>query len=141
MTTEEMCEIMKASTEGKSIEVRHKNDKDTDWTDITFPCWNWVDYEYRVKPEKKEPTYRPYKTIEEMSEHIKKRFDENYGGMQHPVLSGICLKQTEHKVEHCINSLDYDEKLILLGTYWTSLQVAFDNYTYLDGTPFGVQEY
>lgn len=57
MTTDEMCEIMKASSEGKSIEVRHKNDTDTDWTDITFPCWNWVDYEYRVKPEAAEPRY------------------------------------------------------------------------------------
>lgn len=50
------------------------------------------------------------------------------------------MKGHPEEVEQYINSIDCDEKRILLRTYWATLQGAFDNYTYLDGTPFGVNE-
>lgn len=140
MTTDEMIEIMKASQEGKRIEIKSKLSENDAWTDITFPNWNWVEYDYRIKPENKPPTYRPYKSIEEMYEDIKKRLDENYGGMQHPVFSGMWLKQKDYEVDEMIAGVDPIKSEILLGKNWTSLFIIFKHFTYLDGTPFGIEE-
>lgn len=142
MTTDEMIEIMKASQEGKRIEIKSKLSENDAWTDITFPNWNWVEYDYRIKPENKTPTYRPYKSIEEMYEDIKKRLDENYGGMQHPVFSGMWLKQKDYydiaaQITGVVNMTNQE---ILLGQGWIKLNTAFNDWVYLDGTPFGIEE-
>lgn len=134
MTTEEMCEIMKASSEGKSIEVRHKNDKDTDWTDITFPCWNWVDYEYRVKPES---IYRPYKNLEEFKKDIVRK----YGGSSFENIletRNIWLKSKCKESIGQIVTLTTDE--VFVDGSDKSWPCVFNYYSYLDGTPFGIKE-
>lgn len=139
MTTEEMIEVMKAYLKGKPIQGKAA-DYDV-WLDVNNPCWDWNRIEYRVKPEHKEPTYRPYKNMEEMFEHLDGRLlDTNCGAIQHRIFPGVWLKEKRYDVEHCISSISYCNSDILLGSQWTSLQSAFENYTYLDGTPFGVQE-
>lgn len=50
------------------------------------------------------------------------------------------MKGHPEEVEHYINSIDDAEERIILRTYWASLQGAFDNYTYIDGTTIGCQE-
>lgn len=140
MTTEEMIEVMKAYTEGKHIEFRAtKNDS---WHEAV-PRWDWNNYEYRVKPEKKEPIYRPYKDVNEMLDDIKKR----RVAIQHPVCSGIWVKvkdksKSVYDIEEMITAIDYNLSKIMLGKNWSwaSLDTLFATYTYLDGTPFGVQE-
>lgn len=133
MTTEEMIEVMKAYTEGKHIEFRAtKNDH---WHEAV-PRWDWNNYEYRVKPEKKEPTYRPYKDVNEMLEDINKR----RVAIQHLVLGGFWLNHKNRGLMMPINGIDKSDNKILLGDNWYRFNEALLNYTYLDGTPFGVQE-
>lgn len=58
-------------------------------------------------------------------------------------LSGMWLKRTDCEVEEMIagtDGSDSEKPLLLLGRQWASLEYAFKNYTYLDGTPFGVKE-
>jgi len=48
-TTDEMIAVMQAEKSGKTIQEKHL-DK-AEWVDVQFPCgWNWVSYDYRVKP-------------------------------------------------------------------------------------------
>ncbi|MCQ2210699.1 MAG: hypothetical protein MJZ34_10445 [Paludibacteraceae bacterium] len=143
MTTEKMIEVMKAYTKGEPIECKMILGEDN-WGDvIDNPSWDWLNYEYRIKSENKEPTYRPYKNIEEMYEDIKKRLDENYGGMQHPVFSGMWLKQKDYdmmtQITGTLNDSSLDHQEILLGQVWIRLEKAFNDYTFLDGTPFGIK--
>lgn len=144
MTTEEMIKVMKAYDEGKAIEWRYSTmtTKDT-WYAVKEPVWNWFDYEYRIKPEKKPPTYRPYKDVYEMRDDIEKR----RVAIQHPVFSGLWVKAKDksksvYDIEEMITAIDYNKSNITLGKNWTwtNLDTLFANYTYLDGTPFGVQE-
>lgn len=50
-STDEMIEVMNAYTEGKKIECRFKDIENDEWTEITFPRWNWDVYDYRIKLE------------------------------------------------------------------------------------------
>lgn len=67
MTTEEMIEVMKGHPEEVEHYINSIDDAEerillrTYWTVIKEPVWNWRDYEYRVKPEKKVPVYRRWK--------------------------------------------------------------------------------
>lgn len=47
MNTEEKIEVMQAWVDGETIQV--KDCLDVEWRD-SDPGWNWVDYDYRVKP-------------------------------------------------------------------------------------------
>jgi len=48
-TTDEMIAVMQAEKSGKTIQENHLDE--ADWDDVQFPCgWNWVSYDYRVKP-------------------------------------------------------------------------------------------
>lgn len=63
MTLREKIAVMIAYDEGKAIEWRyasHSSTNDT-WNVTNDPVWNWADYDYRVKPEKKVPVYRRWK--------------------------------------------------------------------------------
>lgn len=53
-----MIEVMKAFTEGKTVQCKVVNG--SNWYDCN-PAWDWTNYEYRVKPEKKVPVYRRWK--------------------------------------------------------------------------------
>lgn len=64
MTTQEKIAVMQAYVDGKQIQIRTSKG----WIDFYItaePSWNWRDFEYRIKPEPKEPTYRPYKNFDE----------------------------------------------------------------------------
>lgn len=50
MNTQEKIAVMQAYQEGKSIQFLR--DPDNGWIDCSgSPVWNWLDNEYRVKPE------------------------------------------------------------------------------------------
>lgn len=136
MTTEEKIEVMKAYTEGKQIQFYVFN-TDKTWKDISVePEWDWNGCIYRIKPES---TYRQYKSIEEMIKDI----NERRVAIQNPPFSGIWLKNKEYDIVVLItgmDNLDSDKPEILLGENWVTLTTAFNNYTYLDGTPFGIKE-
>ena len=51
MNTKEKIEVMQAHVDGKKIEGR--NLKDTEWSLLENPCWNWLEAQYRIAPEQK----------------------------------------------------------------------------------------
>ena len=56
-----MIQIMQAYESGEQIQVKNTIN-DTKWKEIEFPGWNWIYYDYRVKPKSK---YVPFETAEE----------------------------------------------------------------------------
>lgn len=133
MTTEEMIEVMKAYTEGKHVEYRGtKNDP---WREA-IPRWDWNNFEYRIKPEKEEPKYRPYKDVNEMLDDINKCLET----IKHPIFGEIWLNHTNRGLMIPINGIDKSENKILLGDNWYNFNEAFLNYAYLNGKPFGIKE-
>lgn len=57
MTSEEMIVVIKAHAEGKKIECSRADQCGSVWTQTHSPAWNFVDYDYRIKPE---PKIRPW---------------------------------------------------------------------------------
>ena len=117
--------IMQAFAEGRIIECRTKpsfiegSDVPNDWTEMKEIEF-WKHTEYRVKSE---PTYRPFANAEECWKEMQKH--QPFGWVK-------------------INSNDFDI-IIVLNTYVYLNDIsisyidAFDNYTFSDGTTFGVK--
>ena len=102
--------IIKAYSEGKQIQ--HFNiDK---WEDTDFmPFTDHPSY-YRIKPE---PKYRPFKNAEECLNEMSKH--QPFGWYKH-------------------NNNDYN--LVTHLDNNTNFEYRFKNYTFADGTPFGIKE-
>ena len=61
-TTKEKIEIMQAYNRGEQIQISYD---DNVWEDVKSPGFNWVNYDYRVKPK---PKYVPFETAEQFLE-------------------------------------------------------------------------
>ena len=133
MTREEAKEllpIIQAFSEGKTIEIY----SDREWQDliigsIKFDCKPSC---YRIKPE---PKYRPFKTKEECWNEMQKH--QPFGW----------LKSKENGRFHCIGEVSWSDEFktvnITLSTSESlsrSSDSVFDEYTFADGTPFGIRE-
>ena len=108
----ELMPIIQAFAEGKAIESRCvKGDKSL-WYDDEDPSFD-DDLEYRIKPEQK---YRPFKDAEECWEEMQKH--QPFGWMK------------------------YADKYISISAIDSNnnYEIDFDDYTFADGTPFGVKE-
>ena len=124
MTTQEQIEVMQAYLDGKKIEIAAKIDLSF-WVVTDTPAWNWEECVYRIKSE---PKYRPFKDIDEAYEATK----------QH----GDVLKRKEgvatYECPKYYTLITYcDDNDSINGC---SLGHLFDNFTFFDGTPFGVEE-
>lgn len=53
MTTAGKIAVMQAYEDGKQIQFSNNNNEWKDWTIPLEPTWNWVDYDFRIKPEDK----------------------------------------------------------------------------------------
>mgnify|MGYP001432822913 CR=1 FL=1 len=53
-TLKEKIEVMQACLAGKEIEYFGSTKT---WTIATHPCWDWEDFDYRIKPENKQVPY------------------------------------------------------------------------------------
>ena len=53
MTTAGKIAVMQAYEDGKQIQFSNNNNEWKDWTIPLEPIWNWVDYDFRIKPEDK----------------------------------------------------------------------------------------
>lgn len=65
-TLEEKIAVMQAAAEGKEIEMETVYG----WRYNSNPKWDWVKFDYRVKPEPEPKRYRPY-TFEEANRNLK----------------------------------------------------------------------
>lgn len=122
--TKRKIEIMKAYAEGKQIQVSCCG-YDL-WRDCEFePDWDWVSYDYRVKPEEK---YRPYENYHEMVDDFCERFRVSFPKY---IMPKIWLKSNATDYLFMISNFSGSEdSRKILATY-------YKNYTYLDGSPVG----
>ena len=130
MTKEEAKEllpIMQAFAEGKTIQIY--DGEEGKWIDMTIdPSFNLIPSYYRIKPE---PKYRPFKTKGECWHDMQK----------HQPFGWITSKKTDNYV-----FIDYVGELnscvCISFTAGESecypAEMLFDNYKFVDGTPFGM---
>lgn len=143
-TTKEMIEVMQAYDEGKQIQYRlvHENE----WTDWTRPwtikeykiSWDWSNFDYRIKPEVKEPQYCPYESVDEMIEDYKERFNVN---IQPYIMPTIWVQLRFDKFLK-LPIIGYCNGGVRIGNKddnddWITFDYLFDIYTYLDSSPCG----
>ena len=122
MTIEEIKEaakVMEAYANGKKIQCNDNHLGNGEWVTTDNPSFNWDKYAYRIKPQQK---YRPFKSQEECWNEMHK----------HPDFGWLYTKKNKYYVNigamgDCVgmNGQKYDS--------------AFENYTFTDGTPFGIK--
>lgn len=122
----QLLPILVAYAEGKAIECRTKpgtisTSIPNEWTEMKeIGFWNGI--EYRIKPD---PKYRPFKDAEECWQEMLKH--EPFGWVKNKDkgfrlnIVGLNQKRAFTQVGH-----NYDE--------------AIDEFTFSDGTPFGILE-
>ena len=131
MTREEAKEllpIIQAWAEGKNIQFL----SDCEWHDINQADFTCYPDKYRIKPE---PKYRPFKTREECWQEMLKH--QPFGW----------LKSKKNGRFRCIGEVygsdEFETVYIALSTSESlsrSSDSMFEQYTFDDGTPFGIKE-
>lgn len=126
----EFYPILQAFAEGKVIEARTdpnvvgKGLEDmNDWTEMN-EIEHWNNIQYRVKPE---PTYRPFKDAEECWQEM----------LKHQPFGWVKLKDTESGY-YMIKGIASQVVIGLNETPFNYKRV-FEEYTFVDGLPFGVK--
>ena len=125
----EFYPILKAYAEGKAIECRTKpsavegTDVPNDWTEMKeIEYWN--NTEYRIKPEVK---FRPFANAEECWAEMQK----------HQPMGWVKLKDTESG--YYILKGIASQVVIGFNENPFSYKKVFEDYTFANGTPFGVK--
>ena len=129
MTREEAKEllpIMQAFAEGKTIQIY--DGEEGKWIDMTIdPSFNLIPSYYRIKPE---PKYRPFKTKKECWNEM----------MKHQPFGWLTSKKSDNNV-----FIGYVGELNNVYISFTaaesegySAEMLFDNYKFVDDTPFGI---
>ena len=136
----EFYPILQAFAEGKVIETRRKPTADNngvtkdgwfefnDWTEMKELEY-WVNVDYRIKPDSKaEAKYRPFANAEECWAEM----------LKHEPFGWVKLKDTESGY-YMIKGI---ASQVVIGFNETpfSYKRVFEDYTFADGTPFGVKE-
>lgn len=125
MTREEAAKlavIAKAFADGKEIEFY--DDEDKTWVPIYHPLFDCHVDRYRIKPE---PTYRPFKDAEECWQEMLKH--QPFGWL-------VNLKYKYRVASRHIA----DNAITLSNGSSHKFSEVFEEYTFVDGAPFGVKE-
>lgn len=122
----ELLPVIQAFAEGKEIEFRNKSFKE--WSIIENPSFDPNITNYRIKPE---PKYRPFKDAEECWQEMLKH--QPFGWLKHKEEKENyhILKITDSR----ISMIDVCEEVTFFDYNET-----FKQYTFADGTPFGIKE-
>ena len=136
MTREEAKDfypILQSYAEGKVIECRRKPsamkgaDTPNGWTEIKEIDF-WKNTEYRIKPES---AYRPFESAHECIEEMRKH--EPFGWVKSkPDVGDYCSSIIDIRYVSAFN-------FIKLRGSWLNSNSVFENYTFLDGSPFGIK--
>ena len=121
MTREEAKEllpIIQAWAEGKNIQFL----SDGEWHDINQADFTCYPDKYRIKPEQK---YRPFKTQEECWEEMLKH--QPFGWIKRINGNDLCS----------ISSVNCGGITTLV---YYRFSISFEQFTFIDGTPFGIKE-
>lgn len=125
-TVKQLLPIIKAYAEGKEIEIFDKTKRM--WITAILPHFNCVPNLYRIKPE---PKYRPFKDEKECWTEMQKHQPVGW------------VKQINGKgIEVCIHCGVIKGDWILTAVDEVSFPFdwMYNNYTFVDGTPFGIKE-
>lgn len=122
--TRDLIAVMQAYVDGKQIQLQLPDSK---WAEIPNPDW-CTNANYRVKPE---PKYRPFKNTDECWQEMLKH--QPFGWLKHKDDNEFrcILKITDSR----ISMIDICEEVAFYDCNET-----FKQYTFADGTPFGVKE-
>ena len=119
----ELMPIIQAFAEGKAIESRCiKGDKSL-WYDDEDPSFD-DDLEYRIKPE---PTYRPFKDVEECWQEMQKH--QPFGWVKNNETQSFFVCKA---FGNLLFSIGIEDKPY-------NYNEVLRDYTFSDGTPFGIK--
>ena len=113
--------LMQAYVDGKQIQ--YFNRLEGKWEDTTDPRWSQGS-SYRIKPE---PNYRPFKNAEECWQEMQK----------HRPFGWIKDKEDGH---YSMVAMVDDAVIRISGNKDWFIDEITNNYTFADGTPFGINE-
>lgn len=116
--------IIQAFAEGKVIQSRHIKSGSSLWYEVETPNFDNNDFEYRIKPESK---YRPFKNAEECLAEMQKH--QLFGWVKNQGL----YRNIANVMSYSITFADNEARDV-------NYEQAFKNYTFTDGTPFGIKE-
>ena len=120
----EFYPFLQAFVEGRVIECRTKGaDTPNDWTEMKEIEF-WKHIEYRIKPE---PTYRPFVNAKECWQEM----------LKHQPVGFMKFKDTESGY-YMLTSISRGVGVGINDSLF-SYDRVFDDYTFADGTPFGVK--
>ena len=119
------AELYSALAEGKKIQFNQENGE---WADLTMELIEVLSksaFRYRIKPE---PKYRPFKNQEECWNEMQKH--QPFGWLRNIFTQRLfnidTISYTTYNIRINNSILDGDD--------------AFNSYTFVDGTPFGIKE-
>lgn len=123
----ELLPIIKAFSEGKTIEMKCAES----WIEIEDICDFHSSSTFRIKPE---PKYRPFANTEECWAEMLKH--QPFGWVKN-------IEFAKYFLIDEITSLFSDAQIHISayeGKCWSCFSTVFHNYTFADGTPFGILE-
>lgn len=119
---------------GKIVEKKFKgSDSYAEWKECAADdLYDFINYEYRIKPE---PHHRPFRSAEECWAEMQKH--QPFGWVK-----GIHNEHTYVQVQYVVDSDDLRHPIFIhfAPDEEYNEKESFDNYTFADGAPFGIQE-
>lgn len=121
----ELSPFIKAFGEGRIIEFSSITDVSKAWREVTdFPIGMIKNFKFRIKPE---PKYRPFANAEECWAEM----------LKHQPF-GLVINISNGRAYN-IQSVLLKEGVVYIRSSYVELEKAFIDYTFADGTPFGVK--
>ena len=126
--SKELLPIIQAFTEGKTIEYSYDGEH---WESTDVPSWD-CDVMFRIKPE---PKYRPFKTQDECWNEM----------MKHQPFGWVKSKKSgsHFSIGSVLWDKEFDDVFVTFacdGMLGRSSKSMFEDFTFADGTPFGIKE-
>lgn len=121
----QLLPIIQAFSEGRPIQYRIKDNKSAKWNDVdkNYHEFSPHSFMYRIKPE---PKYRPFANAEECLAEMQKH--QLFGWVKNQGL----YRNIANVMSYSITFADNEARDV-------NYEQAFKNYTFADGTPFGVK--
>lgn len=121
----QLLPVIQAFSEGRPIQYRIKDNKSAKWNDVdkNYHEFSPHSFMYRIKPESK---YRPFKNAEECLAEMQKH--QLFGWVKNQGL----YRNIANVMSCSITFADNEARDV-------NYEQAFKNYTFVDGTPFGVK--
>lgn len=121
-----MLPIIQAYAEGKKIIVKDKrlSDEEYNWSEVDDCSFNIEQFEYRIKPE---PKYRPFANAKECLAEMLKHQPSGWLKIKDTESGYYILKSIANQVVIGLNETPFSYKRV------------FEDYTFVDGIPFGVK--